>query len=64
MKVVKLKPEIKNNKLVFTADRPIEEKSIDQLDNITVDLVKLNVQRYLIKKSKEIDKKALQREFK
>lgn len=64
MKVVGLKPVIKNNKLVLEEEIPMQDKSIDQLDNITADLVKLNFQRYLVRKSRQIDKSILQKEFK
>lgn len=66
MKVTILKPEVKDEKLVFIVAERVEEKTFDQLDELgkfTADLKNLNLQRFIIRKSKEIDKVSLSKEF-
>ncbi|RPH34531.1 MAG: hypothetical protein EHM93_00415 [Bacteroidales bacterium] len=66
MKVAVLTHEVVDNKLVFNVERQVEEKSFDELDaqgKFSENLKTLNIQRFIIRKSKEIDKVSLNKEF-
>ena len=66
MKIAVLKHQILDDKLVFSIEKPVEEKSFDQLDEqgeFSRDLKTLNMQRFIIRKSKEVDKVSLSKEF-
>ena len=58
VKILDLKPLIQDNELIFNVEN-IEEKPFDQIENITDDLINLNLQRYLIRKSKEVNVEVL-----
>lgn len=66
MKVAVLKHEVIDDKLVFKVEKPVEEKTFDQLDEqgkFSEGLKALNLQRFIIRKSKEVDKVSLSKEF-
>lgn len=66
MKIAVLKHQILDDRLVFCIEKPVEEKSFDQLDEqgeFSRDLKTLNMQRFIIRKSKEVDKVSLSKEF-
>lgn len=58
VKILDIKPHIQDDELIFNVEN-IEEKPFDQIDNITDDLINLNLQRYLIRKSKEVNVEVL-----
>jgi hypothetical protein len=53
IKVVELKPQVEEGVLVFKVEKQVEEKSFNEIENITDDLIDLNLQRYLIRRNKE-----------
>ncbi|MCG3165052.1 MAG: hypothetical protein POELPBGB_00812 [Bacteroidia bacterium] len=66
MKITVLSPEVIDEKLVFKVEKPVEEKSFDDLNaqgEFSKDLKELNLQRFIIRKSKEVDKISLSKEF-
>lgn len=63
MKVGALKPVRVGKKLVFNVVKPLEEKSLFQLENIFEDLIRLNIERSAIRRSRNSTKESVSKKF-